>query len=257
MKHTFGSSEAFVKSNVVDADEMDLPTIGDPGMGNFLYQAMGYTEDKCAPMSEFFLQRIAGGLCQTIGDGSSQVKSQLLGCTPPSDPATSSKFTINMVQFESINCTGEPFQVVSQFHDENDCAPVSDDSSPYKTSMNMKCVVPGSSDDSFKRGAFATGYYSPNDSTCESASLVQSVLTNTCMKGTTTDDKGITVPSNTSTTITCASKSEYVVHIYNQRGCTGDSMKFPQTIEKVDCTPGKRSNGDLVYEKQICVNPQQ
>lgn len=254
MNHSFGKN-TFIKSAFDGPTKLPTGLGGDAGLGNYLLQAMGYAENKCAIESDFFIQRISGGQCQAITDSSSSAKSQLLGCSPPSNGST--KFTLNMIQFKSANCAGDPFQVVAQYHDENDCDPIDDPSNPYKQSMRMKCIVPNESDKSAERGAYLTAFYSASDSTCEKALVLQGVLTDTCIKGTTTDDYGHKVPTNSSETITCATKENYVVHLYDEPGCQGSPSKtIPQPIKMTECQPGQQNDGTLAYEKQACAMPQ-
>jgi hypothetical protein len=250
LEHTFGSVSAVPSGTAVS--DLKLVT-GDAGMGNALLQGMGYSENSCKAGTAFFVQLIAGGQCQKIGTSAdSVIKSQLIGCTPAQEGSTT--FTINLVQFASDNCSGSPYQVVAQLKDETSCDDVNDVSSPYAESMAMKCITPDpDSGKHFSKGGLLTAFYQPTDTDCSShPELIQGVVAGACIKGSTTDENGVKVATNTSTSFTCINDTKYMVNVYAEPACAGDAQEVPQTVAMASCAAGATSQGALAYEKMVC-----
>jgi len=244
----FGHKNEFMSRNVQgEASESTLKILGDkPGMSNRLAQGVSYAENKCAKGSEFFYQSIQGGQCSQMNDANSPTKSQMFGCTPAPDDST--RWSINIIQFESTNCSGEAYQVITQYHDEKECTENADMSCGYPTTLQMKCMLGGTHSDNFP-SSLMTAYYSPQDSTCDTALTVQAVPAGICLKGATDG-----VPNNSSTTISCQTSDKIVYHSFqNSHDCTGKSIPVPQPLQFPDCASSVRKNtGDLVFEKQNC-----
>lgn len=232
--------------------------VKDAGFDNALVQAIFYAEDKCEDKKAFYFQRIDGGICQKLDtDGDQAPKSQMFGCTSSDYSDSSAVFDINVVQFLSDDCTGEPLQYVIRKEDPTACtATDNDDGSPYETSVRMKCVTNGEM--TLETGAYMTGYFGGNDKTClDTPKLLQGVLAGRCMKGTQTNENGVVVPSNTSTTISCVDSmtSQYNINLFAGTECAGEAMTFTEKVAFPDCTASKTSSGAAVNMKQECKNP--
>jgi hypothetical protein len=224
LRHSLGGTVVSTPNEVKDA-----------GFDNALVQAIFYAEDKCEDQKAFYFQRIEGGICQKLDTDSAQApKSQMYGCTIP-DADSSDVFNINVVQFLSDDCTGEPLQYVIRREDQSACTAIdNDDNGPYETSMRMKCVSNGKMTP--KTGALMTGYFGGNDKTCSNTpKLLQGVLAGRCLKGTQTNDNGVVVPSNTSTTISCVDDmtSQYSINLFAGTECAGE----PTTFTQKSCEP--------------------
>jgi hypothetical protein len=237
-----GHNKGFLDGVATDASTMKVMD-GDAGMANRIVQAFSYEEDKCAKDSSFFFQTIAGGQCAQASG--TNIKSQLIGCTPPSEG--SSKWTINIAQYENISCQGEPLQIVAQFHDENDCNLIQEvsDGLPYPTNYKMKCQIGGTHIQ--PPSSFMTAMYSPKDSKCSNPLNVQGLVAGACIKGNNT----------TSTTISCKSSTKLTYHVYNDSlDCSGKSVEADTDVTFPECSSGSDNKSNLVYEKQNCYIPQ-